>query len=336
MKSQPTPQTTALEALPVQTINPQMLALLEDAADIAQDAKAVNTLRTYESRWKHFCAFCEIVHAPALPAHPATVVSYLAHLARRQKISTLQNKLAAIRHYHLKARVPDPTRDNAVRDVLDGIRRKFHTAPTRKAAVERDVLRHMLAVQPDTLRGVRNRALLLIGFACDLRRSEIVALEYKDVKFFPNRMVVNIGKSKTDQYGEGFPLSVPRIADTSICPAHALKTWLEISKIKSGPLFRKIDRWEHIGADALTDQVVALVIKQSAAACGYDPNEFGGHSLRRGFITQAARNREQSADIRKVSRHKTEIMLDVYRADAEDAQMRVIRGALQNENENEV
>lgn len=313
----------------IQTLHPQMLALLEDAHDLAQDAHAQNTIRTYESLWKHFCGFCNILGAPALPAHPATVVAYLAHIARNRKINTLETKLAAIRHYHLKARVQDPTSDSAVKDVLDGARRKFGEAPTRKAAVELDVLADLLAVQPDSLRGARNRAILLVGYACDLRRSEIVALETHNVKFFSDRMVVTLSRSKTDQTREGFELNVPRIReDLDICPVHSLSTWLTIAKIKSGPIFRKIDRWEHIADSALTNQVVADIIKDAAAAAGYDPKEFSGHSLRRGLITQAARNREGTGDIRKVSRHKTEVMVDVYRADAEETQMRVIGNAL--------
>lgn len=313
----------------VQTLHPQMLALLEDAHDLAQEAHAANTLRTYESLWKHFCGFCNILQAPALPAHPATVVAYLAHIARNRKINTLETKLAAIRHYHLKARLPDPTADSAVKDVLEGARRKLGAAPTRKSAVERGLLVEFLSAQSDTLRGARNRAILLVGFACDLRRSEIVALETQHVKFFSNRMTVTLEQSKTDQRREGFELSVPRIQeDLEICPAHALQTWLTIAKIKSGPLFRKVDRWEHLSDSALTDQVVADIVKDAARAAGYDPKDFSGHSLRRGLITQAARNREQTGDIRKVSRHKTEIMVDAYRADAEETQMRVIGNAL--------
>lgn len=312
-----------------QTLHPQMLALLEDAHNLAQDSHAANTLRTYESMWKHFCGFCNILQAPALPAHPATVVAYLAHLARSHKFSTLETKIAAIRHYHLKARVPDPTADSAVKDVLEGARRKIGTATTRKAAVELELLGELLAAQPDSLSGARNRAILLIGYACDLRRSEIVALETCHIKFFGDRMTVTLEQSKTDQSREGFELNVPRIKeDLEICPVHALQTWLSIAKIKSGPLFRKIDRWEHLGEKALTDQVVADIVKSAAKAAGYDPKDFSGHSLRRGLITQAARNREQTGDIRKVSRHKTEIMVDVYRADTEETQMRVIGNAL--------
>lgn len=312
----------------VQTLNPKMIALLREAHELSDDALAHNTRRTYESLWKDFCAFCDHVSAPALPAHPATVVSYLMQLAPAQATNTLETKLAAIRHFHLEARVPDPTADSAVRKVLQGARRRYGAAPERKAAVERDILSAMLSAQPGTLTGARNRALLLVTWACDLRRSEAVALDVRDVQFLGDRMIVTVRHSKTDQRREGYEISVPRMDDSDLCPVTALFTWLTAAEITNGPLFRKIDRWGHISLRALTDQVVADLVKAAALALGLDPAAFAGHSLRRGLITQAARNEEQTGDIRKVSRHKSETMLDVYRADTEEAQMRVIGRAL--------
>ena len=312
-----------------QTAHPRMIALLRDARDLADDAHAENTLTAYASRWTDFCAFCDHMQVPALPAHPATVVAYIRHLLPAQKVSTVEAKLAAIHHYHDKARLADPTRDSAVRDVLDGARRRYGAPPDRKAAVETDLLRRMLNVQSDDLRGARNRSILLTGFACDLRRSEIVALDVRDVAFYPDRIVVKLRKSKTDQTREGYEINVPRIPeDDAICPVHALRNWLALAEIREGAIYRKIDRWGKVWDRALTDQVVADIIQNAVSACGYDPAEFGGHSLRRGLITQAARNREQTGDIRKVSRHKTEVMVDAYRADTEETQMRVIGNAL--------
>lgn len=303
--------------------------LLERARVYATQSRAQKTLYVYKSLWNDFVEFCAGIQTEPCPAAPAVIIQYITHLAGAQKVSTIETKLAAIGFRHRSAGMDDPTKDENVKLVLDGIKREHGTSPTRKAAVERAVLADLLAVQPDSLRGARNRAILLVGYACDLRRSEIVALETRNIKFFPDRMVVTLARSKTDQTREGFELNVPRIReDRDICPVHALSTWLDVAQIKSGPLFRKIDRWEHIADSALTDQVVADIIKDAAAAAGYEPNEFSGHSLRRGLITQAARNREQTGDIRKVSRHKTEVMVDVYRADAEETQMRVIGNAL--------
>ncbi len=304
--------------------------LLHQARTIADHARSPNTLRTYHSLWRDFEQYGLRYQANVLPAAPALIVSYLTELASEsgQKVSTLETRLAAIRHFHLQARFEDPTQDPAVRDVLSGLQRTLGQAPDRKAPVELVLLKEMLAAQPDDLRGARNRAILLLGFACGLRRSELVALTLDDVQFRHDEMLVTVRRSKTDQTRKGYEIHVPRQEDKQICPVHALETWLATAGIQSGALFRKIDRWEHVAEEALTAQYVAVFVKKAAAANGLNPKDFGGHSLRRGLITQAARNQESSSDIRKVSRHKTEIMLDVYRADAAEAQRRVIGDAL--------
>lgn len=307
---------------------PRALALIERAHAYASKSKSANTLRSYQSLWDDFCQFAIRMRAPALPAHPALVVAYLSELAPIQRPSTLSSRLAAIRHFHEKDRLPDPTRDPAVRDVLEGIKREHGAPPTRKKAIDREILSALLRVQPQTLRGARNRALLLVGYACDLRRSEIVSLNVEDVEFLPDRMIVTVARSKTDQHGEGYALNVPRAEDKTFCPTLALETWLTAAEIQDGPLFREVDRWEHVGAKALTPQVVKDIVKAAAQAAGYNPRVFAAHGLRRGLITQAARNREDTGDIRKVSRHKTEVMIDVYREEAAEAQMRVIGNAL--------
>ena len=309
--------------------NKHVAALYDRAKEYARQSRAENTLLTYAKQWRHFEGFCRTIGADPLPCLPVTVCAYLTHLSKEKKASTLKTKLAAIAFRHRTAGLPDPTKDEAVKLTLDGIRRTRGTATERKAAVSRDLLEQMLSAQPDDLRGTRNRAMLLVNYACDLRRSELVALTIADVKFLKDRMVVTIRRSKTDQAGQGYEINVPRLNST-LCPVRALKTWLDVAHIKTGPLFRKVDHWEHVGQQALTDQVVARIVKQSANAIGIDASQFAGHSLRRGLITQAALNEEQTADIRKVSRHKTEIMIDAYRADTARAQLRVIRRALED------
>lgn len=309
------------------------LGLIERGHAYAQKAKAPNTVRTYESLWRDFAYFAQRMKAEPLPGSPALVIAYLSELAPIQRPGTLANRVAAIRHFHEQARLPDPTRDTAVTDVLKGIKREHGKPPARKKAVDRDILLALLRVQPQTLRGTRNRALLLVGYACDLRRSELAALRRDDVEFLRDRMIVTITHSKTDQHSAGYQIHVPRLKQKSICAVHALETWLAVGKIEQGPLFREVDRWENVGLTGLTDQVVNDVVKEAAKAAGYNPRLFGAHGLRRGLITQAARNRENTGDIRKVSRHKTEVMIDVYREEAANAQMRVIGNALTEEAE---
>ncbi|MGB8644011.1 MAG: site-specific integrase [Anaerolineae bacterium] len=313
------------ETASLQPYNQKARELIELARDYADNADAPNTTRTYESNWNEFRAFCARFHATPLPASPATVVAHIAELAEAgYKTNTLKTKLAAIRHYHNLERVEDPTQDPAVKQTLKGIRRKHPAAPERKAGIEEADMRLMLAAQPDDIRGARNRAILLVGYACALRRSEIVALDRQSIRFRRDRVIVHIAQSKTDKSGEGYDIHVPAAADQRMCAVHALKTWLVVSKIADGPLFRKIDQWGHVWEHRLTDQVVADIVKQSAVAAEIDPTLVSGHSLRRGAITNAASKQHEAKDIRKLSRHKSEIMLDVYIQESADAQMRVI------------
>lgn len=307
---------------------PRALELIERAYTYAQKSKAPNTLRAYDSLWREFCYFADRMRANALPASPGLVVAHISELADKQAMSTLSGRLSAIRHYHEQARLPDPTRDASVRAVLEGIKREHGKPPARKKAIDRDILKALLRVQPQTIRGARNRAMLLTGYACDLRRAEIVALNVRNVEFLDDRMIVTIAHSKTDQRGAGYAINVPRVTNKSICAVHALELWLRIGVVTSGAIFREVDRWENVGVKALTAQVVKDIVKAAAKANGYDPDIFGAHGLRRGLITQAARNQDTSLDIRKVSRHKQEIMLDVYNEEAAAAQMRVIGRAL--------
>ena len=305
------------------TPTPHALELLKVARAYADHADAANTVATYESCWNDFVIFAERMHSPALPAHPSLVVMYVAELAPHQSVSTLKTKLAAIRHYHVRERAPDPTTDPAVIDVMLGITRTHAKPQRRKKAADRDTLAALLRVQPQTLTGTRNRALLLLGFAAALRRSELVALRVGDVEFLTDRMIVTIARSKTDQRGAGARVHIARIADKTFCPVHALQTWLAAGEIDDGFVFRAIDRWEHIGRAALSAQSVRLIVQAAAQAANLPAAQYAAHSLRRGAVTQAARNHETTGDIRKLSRHQTERMVDVYAEDSAEAQMRV-------------
>lgn len=310
------------------TTPPHALELLQQARAYAAHADAPNTVATYESCWSDFCVFAERMRADPLPAHPGLVVAYLSELAPVQSVATLKTKLAAIRHYHVKARAPDPTADPAVTDVLLGIIRVHAKPPRRKKAADRATLAAMLRVQPQTLTGARNRALLLLGYVAALRRSELVAVRVADLEFLPDRMVLTVPRSKTDAHGEGAHIHIARSADKSFCAVHALQTWLAASGVRDGFVFRRIDRWEHVGATGLTPQVVRLLVQSAAREAQLPAGAYAAHSLRRGGVTQAARNHETTGDIRKLSRHKTERMVDVYSEHDAEAQMRVTRRLL--------
>jgi integrase len=168
----------------------------------------------------------------------------------------------------------------------------------------------MLSRAPDTLIGLRDRALLLVGFAGAFRRSELVALDVEDLEFTEDGMKVLIRRSKTDQEGAGQAVGIAR--GVNLCPVAALKAWLAAAGITSGPIFRPVNRHGRVQDRRLTDQVVALVVKRYAEAAGMDSRKYAGHSLRVGLVTSAAMNNVPEYVIQKQTRHKSTDMLRRY------------------------
>lgn len=290
--------TTAPTALPAPTPTPGSV----QAYALAERADA--TRRAYRSDFEMFAAWCRARrNVEPLEASPDDVAAYLAAQASvGVRPSTLARRLAAIAYAHRLAGLPSPTMHEAVRAVMRGIRRTAGTAPAQKAPATADRIAAMLqAVPADTLRGKRDRALLLLGFAGAFRRSELVALEVADLAFEPEGVRVMIQRSKADQEGQGQEIGIPR--GTVLRPVAAVQAWLAAAEITAGPVFRSIDRHGKV-RDALTPQTVAALVKRYADAAGLDPAAFAGHSLRAGFLTSAA---EAGADVLRmmeVSRHK--------------------------------
>ena len=193
---------------------------------------------------------------------------------------------------------------------MAGIRRDLGTAPTKKAALTLDDLRRLVAALPDTLAGHRDRAMLLIGWAGAFRRSELVSLDVADLHI-NGAIKITLRKSKTDQEGRGMVKTIPPIDDDLIDPVRALKAWLADSGIKSGPLFRRIDR-HGVLHGRLSDKAVALIVKDAAQRAGLEPVQFAGHSLRSGFITAAALAGVEDRDIAAQTGHKSMAVLHDY------------------------
>jgi integrase len=179
-----------------------------------------------------------------------------------------------------------PTDSEAVKAVLAGIRRISGTAPTRKAPATAEALGAMLdCIEGESVKGKRDRALLLLGFAGALRRSELVALDVADLEETAEGFIVRITRSKTDQEGAGDFVSIP--LGSKLLPVKAVKDWLAASGITEGPLFRPIRKGGMAEAERLSDRAVANIIKERAEAVGLDASAFSGHSLRSGFVTSA-------------------------------------------------
>ena len=201
---------------------------------------------------------------------------------------------------------------------MTGVRRLHGTVQRRVAPLSVDDLRAICGSYiVDGVKGRRDRALLLVGFAGALRRSEVVALDREDVTFVGEGMVITLRRSKTDQEGSGVEVAIPWGQDSSTCPVRALLAWLTASSITAGPLFRRVDRHGHVGSRRLSAQTVALVVKQYASAIGRDADGFSGHSLRAGLATAAARVGVQERVIATQTRHKSMTVLRRYIRDCD-------------------
>ncbi|MBS1098645.1 tyrosine-type recombinase/integrase [Gluconobacter sphaericus] len=285
-------------------------AVLQGTADrLALAARSPATLRAYRTDWSAFVAWCHAQDVTALPAQPETVSAWIAsRLERGRKASTLARGVAAVSCAHELAGFESFSRSRVVQDALRGMRRTLGTAPTRKAPATVELLRRMLDIQTDTLIGQRNRALLALGFAGALRRSELVALEIGDIVSQEGGALLTLRRSKTDPDGAGQTIGI--LNGSTIRALDHLASWCEAAGITSGRLFRSVDRHGRIGG-SLSDRSIARVIKTAAEAVGLDPEHFSGHSLRAGFITSGAEAGADAMLIAETSRHQS---LDVLRS----------------------
>lgn len=262
--------------------------LVTSARAFAEAATSAATRRAYQTAWRAFTAWCADHAAEPLPAAPEAVALYLTHLAEHGRtVASVDLALAAIAAAHRHAGLESPRSAAVVRAVARGIRRTLGVAPTQKAPVTVPALRAMLAALPAGRLGVRDRALLLVGFASALRRAELVALTLEDVRYTDDGAVLTVRRSKTDQEGAGRVIGVPFGSTPATCPVRALKAWTAAAGLTSGPIFRGVNRHGQVGG-RLSARGVARVVQRAAAAVGLEAATFGGHSLRAGFATSAA------------------------------------------------
>jgi integrase len=303
--------------------------LITQAEAYLSAARAPNTVRGYESDWRHFAGWCARHHARSLPADPRLVALYLTALAegrregdvwidRPRRVTTLDRRLSAIRHFHRAAGHEINTHDPVLRDTWRGIRRTLGVAPRGKAPTVTEFLRAMADALPMSPSGVRDRALLLVGFAGAFRRSELVAIDHAHCARHRDGIIITIPFSKTDQEGRTEEVGIPYGAHPETCPVRALTDWLSLAQITEGPVFRPITRHGHIAPARLTDRGVALAIKRAVSAArdaaigrgntalaeSMNPARYAGHSLRAGFITSAAAAGVSESDIMRQTRHK--------------------------------
>lgn len=275
-----------------------------------QAALADSTRRAYQSDFAHFQKWGGFV-----PSRPDHVALYLANFGDKLAAATLSRRLVAIGKAHTTQGFPNPCTSAVVKGTLRGIRRTHGSAQKQATPAIKEDLMEMIAGLTG-LKGIRDRALLLVGFAGAFRRSELVGLNIEDLEFNSQGVIVNLRRSKTDQEGVGRKVGIPHARGT-ICPVAALKTWLETSKIDSGRIFRSISRHGRIVGSNLSAHAVGLVVKERAKAAGLDPSKYSGHSLRAGLVTSAAKAGVSSWKIRQQTGHKSDAMLVRYIRDSQ-------------------
>ena len=282
-------------------------------------AKAANTIRAYTSDWNQFEGWCDERGLEPLPARPEAVATYLAALAMAGKAdTTIGRHLAAIGWKHRQDGLVAPVqRDErmVIADTLAGIRREQRARPNaRKAAVTASELAAMIAAADGQgTRTIRDRAIMVLGLAAALRRSELVALERRDIEMVDKGLKLTLRHSKTDQEGEGQVIAVP--SGKTLKPVERLKAWLAVRGSSAGPLFYQIDPQGRLTDKSMSDRSIARLIQKYAGRAGLDPETVAGHSLRAGFLTEASRTGATIAKMQEVSRHKrVEVLLGYVRS----------------------
>lgn len=299
----------------------------ENLPEVAQDQEASKrhyesswasaTLRAYRSDWRDWEAYCEARSLTTLPADPLAVAGYLSALAegkwgKPRKITTIERRKAAISHLHVESGHPDPANDPRVPRVLKGIRRQLSVRREQKSALRADDVKRMVKTLGKDPRGLRDRALILLGFATACRRSELAGLLASDLRNHRDGLIVEIRRSKTDQEGEGLLKLVRCGKDKATCPVEALRAWMSSACIESGPVFRTISNDLIVGAEPISVSGISLAVKRAARNAGLNASLFSAHSLRAGFVTEADARGAKTLDIMSQTGHKTTRMISVY------------------------
>lgn len=281
--------------------------LIAHASEQLKQHLSASTKLAYQTDWVRFCEFTTNIKQPSLPAAPETVALFMQYLLENDfAFNSIQRNLAAIRHYHFEANQISPTDSGVVKRILKAIARTLGRQVTQKKALLADDLMKLIdQVDTTTLRGKRDKAMLLLGFAGGFRRSEVVGLCYEDLTLIEPHLHIRLRKSKTDQEQRGLDKPIFGEIGSIYCPVQAIQHWLSQSSIKSGHIFRRISKADRINLyknQALSSAAYVNQLKHYAALAGLDSKQLAGHSLRSGFVTSAAMNGQdvlQIADITK-------------------------------------
>ena len=290
--------------------------LHEDTLNNLKLSKSNNTLRAYKSDFKDFGVFCAKHGLSSMPTEPKVVSLYLTHLSTSSKMSTLRRRLVSIGVVHkLKGHYLD-TKHPVIIENLMGIKRKKGSIQTGKKPLLINHLKKIINVideqKIEKIKKLRNRTLILIGFGGGFRRTELISIDYEDLDFVEEGVKITLRRSKTDQFGEGLVKGLPYFTNEKYCPVTSLKNWINLSQIKTGPIFRRFAKGAILTGHRLTDQSVVLIIKNYLKLVGIESQNYSGHSLRSGFATVAAESGADERSIMAMTGHKTTQMVRRY------------------------
>ena len=291
--------------------------LQEETLINLKSSKAKNTIRAYKSDFNDFGLFCAQNGFKSLPSEAKIISLYLTQLSTKEvKISTIKRRLVSIGVIHrLKGHYLD-TKHPLIVENLMGIKRRKGSIQNGKKPLLINNLKRLINVidqqKKEQIKIFRDRTIILIGFSGGFRRNEIVSLDYDDLDFVEEGLKINIKRSKTDQFGEGSIKGLPYFDNSQYCPVVSLKNWIDIAKINSGSLFRRFSKGSRLTEKRLTDQTVALLIKEYLKLAGIDNKNYSGHSLRSGFATSAAESGAEERSIMAMTGHKSSEMVRRY------------------------
>ena len=292
-------------------------ALQQETLLNLQSSKAINTVRAYKSDFNDFGLFCAQNGFKSLPSEPKIVALYLTYLSTKDaKMSTLKRRLVSIGVIHkLKGHYLDTKHPSIIENIMGIKRRKGSIQKGKKPLLISSLKTIIDAIDQqnkEKIKILRDRSIILIGFSGGFRRNEIVSLNYDDLDFVPEGLKIKIKRSKTDQFGEGSIKALPYFDNSQYCPVVSLKNWIDIARINSGALFRRFSKGSRLTEKRLTDQTVALLIKEYLQLAGIDSKNYSGHSLRSGFATSAAESGAEERSIMAMTGHKSSEMVRRY------------------------
>jgi integrase len=283
----------------------------EQIEDLLRHSLAANTIRAHQSDMQHYLGW-----GGKMPAMPSEIAAYIAAYAGKLAVSTVERRIATLSKAHDTLRVDNPCRSPLVKATLQGLRRKHGTVQKQAKPLVKEELFAILDAMGDGMKDVRDRALLLLGFAGGFRRSELMGLDVADIEHVRQGIIITLRRSKTDQDGAGRKIGIPH-GRTRHCPVTSVSDWLTRSGITEGAIFRPINRHGQLQSDRLSGDAVSEVIRERLTAAGLDPEGYSGHSLRAGFATSAAQAGASTLKIRAQTGHASDAMLSRYIRDGE-------------------